>query len=123
MTRLELDAVGSRVRVESKFVVRVAENQWRTLWTMTEVEDGTKARPQAEARIEEDPQLKGLKGSLDSLGLIDAETLRKAVRFGAATMSAQQRVDAAFETFRETYTRSLDHPPLQLLSTTAGDAE
>jgi len=123
VTRLELDAAGSRVRVESKFIARVAENQWRTLWTMTEVEDGTKARPQAEARIEEDPQLKALKESLDSLGLIDAESLRKAVRFGAATMSAQQRVDNAFETFRETYTRSLDRPPLQLFSTTAGDAE
>ncbi|WP_397570875.1 hypothetical protein [Schlesneria sp. T3-172] len=123
VTRLEIDPVGLRVRVDSRFVVQVAEGDWRTIWSQTEVGDAAQPRPQAEARIEDDPQVKSIKQSLGALGLVDAESMRRAIRFGAATMSTQQKVDTRFEEFRETYTKALDGPPIQLYSISAGATE
>jgi hypothetical protein len=36
-----------------------------------------------------------------------------AVRFGAATMEAQQRADDRFYAFKDRYTEKLDGPPLR----------
>lgn len=123
VTRLELDPDGPRVRVESRFLVKVREGDWRSLWSLSDVEDASRPRPQLEARIEEDPQVKSITHGLDSLGMADAESLRRAVRFGAATMSAQQRVDADFAVFRDKFAPYLDRPPLHLFSMTAGDTQ
>ena len=113
VTRLELDPVLSTVTVETRFVAQIAAGQWKTIWLTRESADGSKERPQAEARIEQDPQFKTVTDSLKSLGLSDSQSWKRAVRIGAATMSAQQGADAAFAAFRDRYTRHLDGPPLR----------
>lgn len=112
VTRLDIDANTMRVTVETRFVAKQASDQWQTIWRMVATEDGTKPRPQAEARIEQDPQLKSAVDSLKTFGLGDTGTLQKAIRVGAATMAAQQSADAAFGEFRDRYSRHLDGPPL-----------
>lgn len=112
VTRVNLDKVPSLVTVESRFVADAGNGNWQTLWQSSVTEDGTMARPDVETRIEQDPQLKTALESAKSLGLIDSNTLQQAIRVGAATMAAQQNVDARFAEFRDRYTRHLDGPPL-----------
>jgi hypothetical protein len=50
--------------------------------------------------------------AVNSFGIGADDQVRQAVRFGAATMSAQQAADARFFEFRDRYTRRLDGPPL-----------
>ena len=111
VTRLDIDPNAMRVTVETRFVAKLAESRWRTVWSATEIGDGTKGRPQAEARIEQDPQLKTAIDTLKSIGLADGDTLKQAIRIGAATMATQQAADAKFASFRDAYTRRLDGPP------------
>ncbi len=112
VTRLDIDPNAMRVTVETRFVAKLAESRWRTVWQATETGDGTKPRPQAEARIEQDPQLKTAVDSLKSLGLAEGDMLKQAIRIGAATMATQQAADAKFALFRDGYVRRLDGPPL-----------
>ncbi len=112
VTRLDIDPNAMRVTVETRFVAKLAESRWRTVWQATETGDGTKPRPQAEARIEQDPQLKTAVDTLKSLGLAEGDMLKQAIRIGAATMATQQAADAKFALFRDAYVRHLDGPPL-----------
>ena len=112
VTRLDIDPNAMRVTVETRFVAKLAESRWRTVWQATETGDGTKPRPQAEARIEQDPQLKTAVDALKSLGLAEGDMLKQAIRIGAATMATQQAADAKFAQFRDAYVRHLDGPPL-----------
>ena len=114
VTRLDIDPNAMRVTVETRFVAKLAESRWRTVWRATETGDGTKPRPQAEARIEQDPQLKTAVDTLKSIGLADGDTLKQSIRIGAATMATQQAADAKFGQFRDGYTRHLDGPPLAI---------
>ena len=116
VTRLELDATALKVTVETRFVAQIGDGKWKTVWLSKVAEDGAKARPQQEARIEQDPQLKSVIEATRSLGLADADALKRAIRIGAATMSAQQTSDSTFAGFRERYTRHLDGPPLTLVN-------
>ena len=113
-TSLELDAGAARVTVETCFVARVAAGKWKTIWKAQERCDGTKARPQMEATIEQDPQVKSVFSTMKSFGLSDPETLKHAIRVGAATMTAQQAADLTFAKFRDQYSRHLDGPPLMI---------
>jgi hypothetical protein len=121
VTRLELDASASQVIVEMRFVAQIADGKWKTIWLRKETGDGTKARPQAEAQIEQDPQLKSAIDTMKSLGLSDGDTLKRAIRIGAATMSTQQAADGAFAEFRDRYIRHLAGPPLQMSTSTVPD--
>ena len=101
--------------METRFIAKLAESRWRTVWQATETGDGTKPRPQAEARIEQDPQLKSAVDTLKSIGLAEGDTLKQAIRIGAATMATQQAADAKFALFRDGYVRHLDGPPLVIV--------
>jgi hypothetical protein len=116
VTRVQLDPQGLRVAVETRFVARLAEEDWRTVWSATELADGSVPRPEAETRIEQDPQVKSALASLRGLGLIDDAPIRQAIRTGAATMAAQQAADRAFFAFTERYARQVDRPPLPVLA-------
>ena len=111
-TRLEIGDGTTKVTVETRFVADLGSGKWRTIWLDREAGDGTRPRPQAEAKIASDPQLKSAINALKSTGLADAATLEKAIRVGAATMATQQSADAAFSEFVDRYTRRLDGPPL-----------
>ena len=112
VTRVAIDATSSRATVESRFVAFAADGKWKTIWQSQQSGDGTLKRPQAEAQIEQDPQLKSALDALKSFDLVDAEALKKAVRVGAATTAAQHASDEAFAEFRDRYLRRLDGPPL-----------
>lgn len=114
VTRLELDMKVVCVTVETSFVAQVTSGKWKTIWRRREIGDGTKARPQVEAMIEQDPQVKSAVDTMKSLGVGDPEVLKQAIRVGAATMSAQQAADGAFAEFRDRYSRHLDGPPLPM---------
>lgn len=114
VTKVAVDQASGRSTVETRFVTKIAAEQWQTVWQATVIEDGNKSRPEAEARIEQDPQLKTILDSLKPLGLFDGATIQQAIRMGAATMAAQQAADTAFFEFRDFYIRRLDGPPLQI---------
>ena len=85
---------------------------WETVWSHRESQDSTKPRPDVEARIAEDPQIKQALSAMKSFGFGADDQVQQAIRFGAATMAAQQGADARFFEFRDRHVRHLDGPPL-----------
>lgn len=112
VSRLQLNAETSQVRVETRFVARLGADDWQPVWAAVEQADGRQARPDQETQIEADPQLQTALKSIQSLGLGVEDGLRQAIRVGAATMAAQQAADGRFFELRERYTRRLDGPRL-----------
>jgi hypothetical protein len=116
-TRLDLNVEGRQVAVQSVFVARLGagpreQAQWETIWSHRESADATKARPDLEGRITNDPQVKQALEKVKSLNLGADDQIDQAIRFGAATMAAQQTADSRFFEFRDRYLKHLDGPPL-----------
>ena len=116
-TRVDLNVEGRQTAVQSAFVVRVGtgpqeQAQWETIWSHRETADATKVRAEAEARIANDPQVKQALDKVKSLGLGAEDQIQQAIRFGAATMAAQQAADSRFFEFRDRHLKHLDGPPL-----------
>jgi hypothetical protein len=111
-TRLDFSLERRQATVNSAFVVQLAGGKWETLWSDRRAEDGTQARPEMEAGIATDPQVKSALSLLKSLGANGDDQVQSAIRFGAATMAALQAVNQHFLKFEEPYLRQLDGPPL-----------
>ncbi len=47
--------------------------------------------------------------------MVDDEAMTEAIRFGAATMEAQELIDRQFAAFRSDHTLQLDGPPLMVI--------
>jgi hypothetical protein len=110
-TRVDLDVEHRQASVTSVFVVEL-NGKWETVWSERDTEDGAQERPQTEATIATDPQVKSALALVKSLGTGADDQVRAAIRFGAATMAAQQTVNRGFSAFQEPYLRRLDGPPL-----------
>ena len=80
----------------------------------TERADAKQARPEIEKRIQDDPQVKQVLELTRQLGLTAEGQIQQAIRFGAATMTAQQACDREFAAFRDIYQSSLVRPPLSV---------
>jgi hypothetical protein len=111
-TRVDLNLGGQQASVYSVFAVRLDNGNWQILWSGRESQDGVKQRPDVEATIAGDPQLKSALAGFKSLGVAADDQIRQAIRFGAATMEAQKAVDRRFFAFEEPLLRRLDGPPL-----------
>lgn len=111
VTRTSQDLAARTVTVEDRFVARMPDGTWETVWTTTDTLDASKQRKDLEERIRADEQVAGALKLAEELG-IGAE-VTTAVRFGAATMEAQQTTDDRFFAFRDRYTRRLDGPVLK----------
>jgi hypothetical protein len=111
-TRVDLNPTGRRSTVQSAFVVQHDDGNWQTIWSHSEAANAATARAEAEAKIKNDPQVKAALESIKTLGLANEGQFDEAIRFGAATMAAQQSVDDRFTAFRETMLKRLDGPPL-----------
>lgn len=116
-TRVDLNVEGHQTSVQTVFVVRIntgpqAQSHWETIWSHRETADATKARADVEARIANDPQVKQALDAVKSLGLGAEDQIEQAIRFGAATMTAQQAADSRFFEFRDRHLKHLDGPPL-----------
>ena len=111
-TRVDLGLERRQATVNSAFVVQLANGKWEVIWSDRDTEDGSHERPAIEAGIANDPQVKSALGLLKSLGGNGDDQVRSAIRFGAATMAAQQAVNSRFSRFQEPFLRGLDGPPL-----------
>jgi hypothetical protein len=103
--------------VQSVFVARIntgpqAQSNWETIWSHRETADATKPRAETEVRIANDPQVKQALDAVKKLGLGAEDQIQQAIRFGAATMAAQQTADSRFFEFRDRHLKHLDGPPL-----------
>lgn len=113
-TRLELATDLQQASVTTQFVVRLPDGSWRTVFQHTERADANKARPEIEKRIQDDPQVKRVLDLTRQLGVVGDGQIQQAVRFGAATMTAQQTCDREFAAFRDVYLPSLVRPTLSV---------
>jgi hypothetical protein len=114
VTRLDLAGDFQQASVTTQFVARLSDGSWRTVFQHTERADAKQARPDIEKRIQEDPQVKQALELTRQLGLSADTQIQQAVRFGAATMTAQQTCDREFLAFRDVYLPSLARPPLSI---------
>lgn len=112
-TRLATDLTTQRVTVETRFVANLPGTGWTTIWSDVEAHDATKADPDIERQIAEDPQVARVLELTKAAGLGGGDDqIRQALRVGAATMHAQKAADARFFEFRDRYLHRLDGPPL-----------
>ena len=114
VTRLELAGDFQQVTVTTQLMARLADGSWRTIFQHTERTDAKQARPEIEKRIQDDPQVKQVLELTRQLGLTAEGQIQQAIRFGAATMTAQQACDREFAAFRDIYLSSLVRPPLSV---------
>ena len=111
-TRVTTNLTQHTVVVESRFEVLTTPHRWATLRRDRVTVDARNARPDAEARITADPRVEQALAGLRLLGLTDDRAITTAIRFGAATMEAQDQANQRFIQFCSDYTRQLDSPPL-----------
>ncbi len=114
VTRLEMTGDFQQVNVTTQFVARLADGSWRTIFQHAERADAKQARPEIEKRIQDDPQVKKVLDLTRQLGISDDGQIQQAIRFGAATMTAQQSCDREFAAFRDVYLPSLVKPALSV---------
>jgi hypothetical protein len=111
-TRVHVNLGARQATVESVLAVQLDNAKWETIWSARETEDGTKIRASMEAAIGKDARVKSALGVLNSLGAASDDQIQQSIRFGAATMTAQQAVDRQFSAFEEPLLQRLDGPPL-----------
>jgi hypothetical protein len=114
VTRVVPDMAARRATVETRFVTRLPDGSWKTVWQRTETADASKARPDVEQQIEKDPQVRAALELFKTIGLGGEEQIRLAIRFGAATAEAQKAADSRFFEFRDRHLRRLDGPVLRV---------
>ncbi len=112
-TQLDLNMARGEARVTEQFVAKMPDGEWKIVWSATVTEDARKSRAAAEEQIANDPQVKPLLQIAEQLGGA-GDQIRTAVRFGAATMAAQQTAAARFFAFRDRHTARIDGPALTM---------
>ncbi len=115
VTRLDTINDVQQATISTQFSARMPNGSWQTIFQHIERADAKQARPDIQQRIEADPRIKQVLDLTRQLGGAADDTIQQALRFGAATMAAQQGCDREFAAFRETYLTSLAKPPLTWL--------
>lgn len=111
VTTFEQNLSEGRVTVQTEFLARTPDGKWRSIWRHTETADATKKRPELEARIADDPQVKSIVGVVGKLGLPGGDSAAtNAVRAGAAVHEALERANERFNEFRNANVGSLNGP-------------
>lgn len=119
VTRVNQDVAAKRVAVETRFVARLDDGSWKTIWQRVETADASKVRADAEQQIQNDPQVRNALELFKLIGANGEEQIKLAIRFGAATMEAQKEADSRFFQFRDRYLRQLDGPVMRVAPTAA----
>ena len=121
VTRLAFQLANKTVSVEGRFLARMPNGTWRTIWQQTETLDASKPQEDAEKELAEDPQIKQVLTIAKAGGFgADDNQIRQALRFGAATRTAQETADTRFFEFFDRYVQHVDGPPLVLPAPTGG---
>ncbi len=103
------DASMKTATVEAKLLARMPDQSWRVIWQDTQRTPVT-AQEDVEDQIREDKQIAALLNSLEQLGQADA--VKTAVRFGAATMESARLSEAAWANWRDRFFEDLRTPPV-----------
>ena len=111
-TRLSPDPSGQSASVEIALVAKLPAKDWQVVWSAQHTTQASEISAESEQKIAEDPQVKVALSLLAALGAGAEVEVRKALRFGAATMAAQKAAQAKFFQARERYVQRLDGPPL-----------
>ncbi len=129
VTRMQQADDLSAVTVTTQFVVQLPNDltslpaqarraseggSWEIVFQHTDRANAKQARPDLEQRIQQDPQVKQVLDLTRQLGGAADANIQQAIRFGAATISAQTACDREFASFRDIYLQSLARPPLSL---------
>jgi hypothetical protein len=115
ITRLDQSLTEKRVSVEKLFLAKMPGGEWERVWSIVTTVDASKPRKAIEDELANHEQIKPIRDAVKALGLPGGdENLTIAIRFGAATMEAQEKSEEAFEAFVKRYTEELDRPPLIL---------
>ena len=112
-TTVALNLQRKQATVETRFVAKLPSGKWEQVWSHKAVGDSSKARPEIQRQIENDPQVADALKLAKSLGLGTGGQLQTAMNFGAATMEAQKAADQEFFRFLDKYVRHLDGPVLK----------
>lgn len=114
-TRVQTKPEQGVVNVESAFEVQLADGSWGSVWLSRQQIDASQPRPGLEERIAADPRVGQAINAIKVLGVVDEDAMTEAIRFGAATMEAQEAIDRQFAAFRSDHTLRLDGPPLTVV--------
>ena len=112
VTRMMPDMQRRQTVVEDRFLAKMPDGSWETIWMVRQTKSARDADPADLDRIKQDPQLKEVLRLVEGLGLGGGGQLDLALQFGAATMNAQQATDDEFYEFRDKYAQQLAGPPL-----------
>jgi hypothetical protein len=111
ITRMTPDLARKQSTVEDRFLAKMPDGSWETIWSVTKATSARSASQNEIDRVKQDPQVKQIIGLAEGLGLGGAQ-LDVALQFGAATMNAQKATDDDFYEFRDRYTKRLDGPSM-----------
>ncbi|HUG20438.1 MAG TPA: hypothetical protein VMM56_15735 [Planctomycetaceae bacterium] len=115
ITRLDQSLAEKRVSVEKLLLAKMPGGEWERVWSIVTTVDASKPRKAIEDELANHEQIKPIRDAVKALGLPGGdENLTIAIRFGAATMEAQEKSGEAFEAFVKRYVEELDRPPLIL---------
>lgn len=115
VTRMAFQLEKKSVMVEGRFLAKLSDGTWETIWQHAETIDASKPRDDLEQQLAKHPEVQQVLDLAKTKGLgISDQQIQLAVRCGAATMAAQETVDAKFHEFFDRYTERLDGPALWL---------
>ena len=113
-THVALDPSGENARVESVFMVKLPDGLWKKVWKSEVEELASNQSKESIARLMDDPQVQSIRETMKSLGGVAGlnDPLEKALRFGSATMKAQEKTNEEFTQFQSRFLRQLDEPKM-----------
>lgn len=111
-TRLDPDPTAQSATVEIALAAKLPGKGWQVIWSASHTTRANEISAETERLIADDPQVKSALSLLSALGAGAEAEVRKAIRFGAATMAAQKATQARFFQMRDRYVQRLDGPPL-----------
>lgn len=113
-TVLTLDVDQLQASVDQVFQARLENGRWITAWNTREIQKSGGGDDEQRRRIRNDPQVKQALELLKSTGLAADDAVETALGVGSATMTAQERANAAFAQFLGLYRHHAEGPPLFL---------
>lgn len=108
-TSVGMDLQSQNATVESAFAVKLPKEGWKIVWQATGDESADNQSEENLERLKKDPQIEAISTQMNAIAGF-GESLDKALRFGAATMAAQQSVNEQFQLFSNKYSKQLDSP-------------
>lgn len=112
-TNVRMDPAGANATVESTFFAKLESGRWMIVWHSSADQSSSQQKEDAIKKITSDPQVKAIQVRFEALA-IAGTGFERAIRAGAATMTAQRMVNDEFQQFVEKYLKQLNSPPIQL---------